>query len=616
MTMPDRRAPVVPFTAIFLLATFCLAVFDITEHDYWWHLATGKYIIEHRLVPRSDVFSYTATLPWVAHYWLADVVGYALYRVFGTPGMILMNASVITFSFWLVLLAARAAGGGRIIATAVTLVAVFASRSRFYVRPETCSFLLTALYLFIFSRWKGGRGGNRLLLLFPPLQLLWANLYGGGSVVGLVLLFCFTLGEALNTLCPPGAAPRRSPRDAARLAVSALAAFAFAFVNPNTHRVVFYFLMSRDPIFRLIVEWRRMDASDIFGVHGALLAAGAALLVCSRKRTDFTDLALFLALGAMSVDAPRSLPFFAMVSVPIIAPRLRRALSPWASREGVRASWKRNGAWIQLAAACAAVAFTVWFLFRDTGHFSRDYAFGLGVNWKLFPVQAVDFVERNRVEGPIFNSYGIGGYLIWRLYPRTRVFVDGRVEMYGTGFLKTYMLYWQPEVWEWYVGNYGITCAVIDREPNYTTRYLDENPGWALVFFDDRAMVYLRNTPQNEDLIRRHRYRFIRPGDPKFAYLDPLVANPMTAGAVVEELKRSLGGETWNLNSRLMLGYCYSRMGRGYLPLALGEYRLAAKIMPEGKDIRAKIEWIEKAMAAPPPGMFQGAEIRHQSMPR
>jgi len=71
-----------------------------------------------------------------------------------------------------------------------------------------------------------------------------------------------------------------------------------------------------------------------------------------------------------------------------------------------------------------------------------------------------------------------------------------------------------------------------------------------------------------------------------------------------------LGDETWNLNSRLMLGYCYSRMGRGYLPLALGEYHLAAKIMPEGRDIRAKIEWIEKAMAAPPAGMFQGAEIQ------
>lgn len=614
MTVSDRRPAVVPLAAVFLLATFCLAVFDITEHDYWWHLATGKYILEHRAVPRLDVFSYTAALPWVAHYWLSDVLGYSIYRLVGTPGMILLNASVVTFSFWLVLLTARAAGGGRLVAAAVTLVAVFASRSRFYVRPETCSFLLTALYLFIFSRWKSGRGGDRLLLLFPPLQCLWANAYGGGSVVGLLLLSCFTLGEALNAFVRRGAAA--SPKRVARLAAAALAAFALAFVNPNTHRVVFYFLMSRDPIFRLIVEWRRMGAGDILGVHGALLAAGAALLALAWRRSDFTDLALFLALGAMSVNAPRSLPFFAMASAPIIASRLRFLLDPWASRAWARASWMRNGAWVQLLAACAVAAFTVWFLFRDAGRFNRDYAFGLGVNWKLFPVQAVDFVERNRVEGPIFNSYGIGGYLIWRLYPRERVFVDGRVEMYGTGFLKTYMLYWQPEVWEEYVRRYGIACAIIDKEPNYTTRYLDENPGWALVFFDDRAMVYLRDIPRNADTIRRHRYRYIRPGDPKFAYLDPLVSNPTTAGAVVEELTRSLGDETWNLNSRLMLGYCYARMGPGYLPLALEEYRLAAKIMPEGRDIRAKIAQLESAMTSPPAGMVQGAEAPQYAMPR
>lgn len=596
MAAGRRARSAAPLTAILLLATFCLAVFDIAEHDYWWHLATGKYILGHRAVPRADVFSYTAGLPWVAHYWLADAAGYALYRAVGTPGMILLNASVITLSFWLVLLAARASGGGRIVAPAVAFVAAFAARPRFYVRPETCSFLLTALYLFIFARWKRGRGGNALLFLFPPLQCLWANTHGGGSVTGLLLLACFTAGEGLNAMLRPprGAGPGRG---VALLSASALAAFALSFANPNTYRVVFYFLMSRDPVFRFIAEWRRMGAADVLGVHGALLAAGAVLLARSWRRTDFTDLALFISLGAISAYAPRTLPFFAMASVPIISPRLREELSKWSSRPPARALWRRNGARLELAAACAAACFTVWFLFRDAGRFGRDYAFGLGVNWKLFPVQAVDFVERNRVEGPVFNSYGIGGYLIWRLYPRERVFVDGRVEMYGTEFLKAYMLYWRPEIWEGYVARYGISCAIIDREPEYTTRYLDENPAWALVFFDDRAMVYLRDIPRNAELIRRYRYRFIRPGDKRFAYLNPLLADPAAAAAVTDELKRSLGDERWNLNSRLMLGYCYARMGRAYLPLALEQYRLAARLMPEGRDIRERIARIENEMA-------------------
>ncbi|HOE27312.1 MAG TPA: hypothetical protein PK696_06420 [bacterium] len=590
----DARKPLVaPLVAALSLATFCLAVFEITEHDYWWHLATGNYILEHRLVPRMDVFSYTATLPWVAHYWLSDLLGCALFRIVGTPGLILLNAAAIAVSFRLVYLAAHTAGGGGTVAAAVTLAAVFASRPRFYVRPETFSFVLLALYLYLLSRWKVGRCGNRILLLLPPLQMLWANLYGGGSILGLLLLGCVAAGEALNAVFW-----RRGARGAVVLAAAALAAFLLSFVNPNTHRVVFYFLMSRDPIFRHIVEWRRFGLTDLLSLHGLFLAAGVLLLARSWRRPDFSDLALFLAFGAISIDAPRSLPFFAMVSVPIVAPHLRLLLSRPLSSGRISGAWRRHGTAAQGLAALAVAGFTVWYLFSDAGRFAQQYPFGLGVNWKLVPKQAVDFVEKNRVEGPIFNSYGIGGYLIWRLHPREKVFVDGRVEMYGTEFLETYMRYWMPEVWDGYVERYGISCAIIDREPDYTTRHLDDSPDWALVFFDDRAMVYLRTVPKNRPLIERHRYRYIRPAEPRFAYLDPLLADPAIASAVTAELRRSLGDERWNLNTRLMLGYCYARLGGGFLPRALEEYRRAAALMPEGRDIRAKIAWIENEMAA------------------
>ncbi|MCX6356971.1 MAG: hypothetical protein NT045_03695, partial [Candidatus Aureabacteria bacterium] len=147
------RGHAAPLFAVFLAATFCLSTFDITEHDYWWHLATGRYIIEGGWVPHRDVFSYTATRPWVAHYWLADVIGYTLYRFIGTPGLILLNAALITLSFSLVLRVALSAATP-FIAVAASVVAVYASRSRFYVRPETVSFLFSGVYLWLLYRWK------------------------------------------------------------------------------------------------------------------------------------------------------------------------------------------------------------------------------------------------------------------------------------------------------------------------------------------------------------------------------------------------------------------------------------------------------------------------------
>ena len=587
-----RKPGALLLVAAFLAVTFCLSLFEITEHDYWWHLATGKYILEHGTVPTEDVFSFTATKPWVAHYWLADVIGYALYLLVGTPGMILLNALLIASAFWLVLRATLARGSGLITGVVLVLLAVYASRSRFYVRPETVSFLFLALYIALFERWRR-RGGALPLIILPLLQLLWVNLYGGGSVVGLVLLFCFTGGELLNFLFPLRGRQRRGGRDVAALAVSALAAFSLSFVNPNTHRTVFYFLMSRDPVFRHIVEWRHMEAKDLLGLHGLFLFLGAFLLVRFWRSTDFTDLALFAVFGYMSVDAPRSLPFFVMAAAPAMGWRLREAFSPMARWMGLDRMSSRGRFWSAAGCALAMAAFTLWFLCKDIGKFHRDYAFGLDINKKLFPIQSVDFIEEHAIAGPFFNSYGIGGYLIWRLFPEWKVFVDGRVEMYGTDFLKEYMIYWHPEVWNGYVRKYGLNCAIVDREPTYTTRYLDDSPEWVLVFFDDRAMVYLRNVPANADLVKQFGYRYLRPGSLQFEYLDGYLKDPVAAGSVIGELKRSFHDEVYNLNAHLMLGYCYARMGGPYLPLALEEYRAALKLMPEGGDIRKKIAWLE-----------------------
>src|SRR5438552_1572862 len=50
--------------------------------DLWWHLATGRWILEHGYVPRVDSWSFTRSgQVWLQHEWLADVL-YQLVAVF------------------------------------------------------------------------------------------------------------------------------------------------------------------------------------------------------------------------------------------------------------------------------------------------------------------------------------------------------------------------------------------------------------------------------------------------------------------------------------------------------------------------------------------------------
>ncbi len=579
-----------------LAAVFCLATFDITEHDYWWHLKTGEYIAQNKTIPREDVFSYTATHPWIAHYWLADLTFYLLYRIIGTPGLILLNAFLISLSFYLIIKSARIRGGPLHLILPISIMAAIAGRQRFYVRPETFSLLFIAIYLLLYTTFKKS-GKTYPLVLFPILQLLWFNIYGGGAITGVVILCVLFAGECVNLALARISSGRKdltlTRNRLLALGIAIIFSIALSFVNPNSYRTFFYFTISRNEIFRHIVEWKSTTWHDLIGLHGIIILFGALSFLGRGRRSDMADIALFGSFAVVSLQAWRTLPFLALISIPIISSNLREIWERYESTEARRR-------WTRWAIVTFIILFTPWYLFRDVGHFHRDYAFGLGINKKLVPTQACDFVEKHNIQGNMFNSYGIGGYLLWRFWPERKVFIDGRVEMYGLPFLAEYMFYWRPDVWERYENDYNISYAIIDREPNYTTRYLDESDDWVLVFVDDRAMVYLKKTPENEPIIKSYGYRYLRPGLMNFSYLDPLLRDRNTAREVIGEIERSLhDDETYNLNSHLLLGYCYIALGPRTYHKAIEHYQKALNIMPESQDIPIRIEQLRRVIAYP-----------------
>jgi len=62
------REPSALFAATALLLGFALAAFApqiFNDGDTWWHLAAGRWILAHQVVPTRDVFSFTfADAPW------------------------------------------------------------------------------------------------------------------------------------------------------------------------------------------------------------------------------------------------------------------------------------------------------------------------------------------------------------------------------------------------------------------------------------------------------------------------------------------------------------------------------------------------------------------------
>jgi hypothetical protein len=110
------------------------------------------------------------------------------------------------------------------------------------------------------------------------------------------------------------------------------------------------------------------------------------------------------------------------------------------------------------------------------------------VEMQLFPSRAVAFL-RSHPADRMFNHYDWGGYLIWKLYPSTRVFIDGRADLYGRQlldqFANTYQFRgdWQQALQQW-----KITTVLVPADSALATG-LQNSSGWAVTYEDSQAVI-------------------------------------------------------------------------------------------------------------------------------
>ena len=182
---------------LIILVSLVLCIRQIGEPDVWWQIRTGEYILEHGVVPKTDVFSYTYNGdPWFNVKWGTEVIMAVVSDWFGPESLMLMHWLVLLAIMWFTRLSYeqlltilgktdRQPGIGFYLGLLFFLLAM---AFRINARPEMMSHLLTSVYLFLFL-WYFNKPGRQVFLLIP-LQLLWGNLHEAFGV-GQVLIIIF-----------------------------------------------------------------------------------------------------------------------------------------------------------------------------------------------------------------------------------------------------------------------------------------------------------------------------------------------------------------------------------------------------------------------------------------
>jgi hypothetical protein len=470
------------FIAVIFFGLVGMAARNVVDPDAWWHLKTGEYIAAHRQVPRTDPFSYTrAGTPWVAHEWLTDLALYGIYRVAGWGGPIIVFAAVLSAAFFLMFL--RCAGSPYL-AGILTLFGAWATAPVWGVRPQVLSLFLTSLWLLILELSERNR---KLLFWTVPILLLWVNLHAGFAL-GIVLLVLFLLGEFLERRLDQSTLQTSSLRLRA-LAATLLLNLLVIPLNPYGVRMYSYPLetLRSKPMQNYIAEWASPDFHRLeYFPLLILLLVTLGVLTWSKTRARARDVVLLLAGTVAALSAIRMIPLVVLIAVPLVSKSLQKQAA-----HPSQPPPRRTLPVVQLLNA-AILLFIATFAGSHVAHVIRHQPQSEAGH---FPGAAVTFLETHPVPGPIFNHYDWGGYLIWRLYPQTRVFIDGRADMYGELLLQSFGdTYQLKRDWQRTLAQWGITRVIIPANSALATG-LRSAPDWKVSYEDPKAVVFLRLQP-------------------------------------------------------------------------------------------------------------------------
>jgi hypothetical protein len=477
----------------------------LADSDTGWHIRSGEWIIAHGWVPMRDVFSYTKPgAPWFAWEWLSDVLLAKLHAFGGMQAVAMSAILVLSVTFGALFLLVRRKSSP-LVAIAVTLLAATASSIHWLARPHLFTLFFLVLFYAALDLVEEGRTrllGVPILAALPVVTILWTNLHGG-FFVGALMILAYGGGEILRLVFSPNAADRGPAWLKARsYFLSGLACLAASLINPYTYHLHVHMVQYLcDPWYtQHISEFLTLSFHHPTAIYfEAMLAMAVAAAVWKLRQGRFTEALLVIVWAHGGLLAGRNIPIFAIAAAPPVAAAIQQ--------------WLLSAPSLNVAAWLCAVVRRFNRMAEETAQTDSIgrlhlvsvlgvllvaaliYApnppkkFRAEFDPKAFPAGALATL-RSDPAGRVFTHDQWGGYLIYRLYPARKVFVDGRSDFYGDDFNDKYIDVLNVKYgWEKTLSGFGVDTILMP--PNAPlSGALKESSRWRPVYDDGIALVF------------------------------------------------------------------------------------------------------------------------------
>ncbi len=584
--MPRKQLPTFVLQILFLSSVFVLALIKIEDPDVWIHLSFGRLIWNLKGLPATEPFLYTMQgEPFSYSSWLFGVIYYAAYHALNVYGVILLKAITVTAAFYILLRDALRPYKHPIVAIIVMPLIVIMVRHRFVERPDT--FIMVFLSFSIFSLNAFIYDEKKYLFALPFVHILWANSHSSIPLM-FVPFMAFIIGGSLQRYAAtinPRFVNGPSFSQLKTITLVFIASFAASLISPYFISQFFFStqFLSTDILKQEIVElmpptWQTMKWPFII--------APAVILsfILSMKRIQLVHLLLVIPFIILSFISSRFAFLPCIVAGPIISRHITAALleTKWWNRFSSKTLVSTSVAvWIFLY---TTLVFARVEPFVDT-HVVDTKNFGFGINYDCYPEGALHYMDKRKITGRIFNDFAWGQYITWRDYPTRAVFIDGRGYLRGDLLEAMVMVPDQPDLLEELYKTYGFESILVkypDPEPKLAFYDWGSNsamsyPGWALVYWDDLSLIYLKKGGKYDSVIKEDEYQYVNPAKESAT---SMLHTEDNQNHIFRELQRNIE-ETGSSKAYVFLGSWY--IGRGLYQQAIETFS-HVRAFPAVKD--------------------------------
>jgi len=490
-----------------------LSWYEIGCDDHWWHVAAGRVILEQKVVPSTDPFTFTyAGQPWRNNEWGFSVIaailwdscgeiGFFLYRWVTFAGTLLFVYLALAERLRRVYVVERVpVGFGAIVILLLSLVL----QIRINIRPHMIEYLFLSFTLWILHR------SQRLSFSFfmgaLPFLAMWAFLHPSWIAAPFVGI-SFVLDRRIEDRGGWLVILRhvRPSFLTGGVLASALLVVVLGSIFLRD-QVSFYW----DHFFEMgtIFEWRSylswFTLHPFFAVTLLYYLVTLVSLPTLWGKEPFMTFTIAVTL-ILSLIALRFSAEFLIVSLPFVAGRIYSFLGQ--RYRDAAGGWTWN---VRILAMLGILTMMV----ALTGNtFLINRSWGIGVSTVNNPVLVADFMERHHISGNLWaDQLSYHSYISFRLWPAVKVFIDGRnTQVFPVSFTQGYA---QGTV---NLSHYPVELLLVSKGLSFVKHFSEDVFGrseapFMLVYFNEHWALYM-----SRDALDRHPhvkpFRLLYPGN-------------------------------------------------------------------------------------------------------